>query len=47
MNICKKCITTNKNAFASSLELLILARVEKTKRRAGTNVTKTFTLLMA
>ena len=39
--ICKKCITTNKNLFASSLKLLILARVENTKRRAGRKVTKT------
>ena len=27
-NICEKCITTNKNVFSSSLELLIFARVE-------------------
>ena len=26
--ICEKCITTNKNLFSCSLELLILARVE-------------------
>ena len=40
-NICKKCITTNENLHASSSELLILARVENTKRRAGTKVIKT------
>ena len=30
-NICEKCITTNKNVFASSLEQSILARVEMQK----------------
>ena len=33
-NIRKKYNTTNKNGFPSSLELLILAKMEKTKRRA-------------
>ena len=43
-NIRKKYNTTNKNGFPSSLELLILAKMEKTKRRADNEakVTETF-----
>ena len=44
-NICKKCITTNKNVFASSLELLILVKVEKTKRHSWYKSYKTSNLI--